>query len=85
VGRIWLIGTSDLNKYAKVFLRRNEVFFKMFLYHYSRVENYVEESNARAIAWLQWLGFQFSEPEPAGPFGKQFIYFSLSRRQYAIH
>lgn len=85
VGRVWMIGTSDLGKYAHVFLKRCQKHFWNFLIYYTRIENYVEESNTRAILWLKWLGFQFGEPAPMGPFNKPFIHFSLTRKQHAIH
>jgi hypothetical protein len=77
VGHPWMIGTHDIHKYAKQFLRRDRLIIKHMLMHFSKLENYVEESNVRAVEWLGRLGFQFDEPRPMGPFGKPFMRFYM--------
>ena len=75
VGRPWLIGTEEIDKRPLSFLRRNKHYLPVMMLPYERLENYVEESNVRAIEWLGWLGFTFGAIEYIGPFMKPFYKF----------
>lgn len=75
IGRPWMIGTSLLDKYAMTFLRRCQPVVAEMLSDYKRLENYIDVRNVKAIAWLQWLGFEMEEPEPMGIYKKPFIKF----------
>lgn len=68
-GRPWMIGTELLDKYQKVFLRRCAGQVETMQMCFDSLENVVDARNERAIKWLRWLGFSFSEPEPMGPDG----------------
>jgi hypothetical protein len=78
-GRPWMVGTDLLDRNAMIFLRlcRAEV-FRMLIY-YKRLENYVDLRNERAITWLSWLGFDFEQPAPMGPFNLPFVKFTMER------
>lgn len=77
VGHPWMIGTRDIHKYAREFLRWDKTVVEAMLMHFSKLENYVEESNVRAVGWLKRLGFKFDEPRPMGAFGKPFMRFYM--------
>jgi hypothetical protein len=78
-GAPWMIGTPLVERYATAFLRRNKRFLPEMQERFTVLENYVDERNALAIRWLQWLGFQMDEPLPHGPHGLPFRRFELRR------
>jgi hypothetical protein len=78
-GRPWMVGTDLLDKYSNIFLRRCGSEVRDMLSQCNRLENYVDARNKKAILWLRWLGFQFGEPQPMGPFNLPFIKFSMER------
>lgn len=77
VGRPWMVGTYLLDKHQLVFLRRCRFSLKTMQMCFSKLENHIDARNTRAIQWLKWLGFSFSEPEPLGPLNMPFIRFTL--------
>jgi hypothetical protein len=81
-GRPWMVGTDHLDRHSKLFLRRCRHTVAAMLEDFPVLENYVDARNVRAIEWLRWLGFTFSEPESMGPFGKPFIKFEMRREAY---
>ena len=56
-GRPWMVGTTQLDDHAILFLRRCRGQVKVMLDAYPYLINYVATFNIKAIAWLQWLGF----------------------------
>lgn len=80
-GRPWMIGTDHLNRYPFIFLSHCRGCLDQMLEHYPYLENYADQRNTRALAWLRWLGFTFDDPEPMGPFGLPFIRFEMRRKQ----
>jgi hypothetical protein len=77
VGRPWMVGTDLLDKHQMVFLRRCREQVRIMQMCFGRLENHVYVRNTKAIQWLKWLGFSFSEPELMGPFDMPFIRFSM--------
>jgi hypothetical protein len=77
VGRPWMVGTTELEKHQKAFLRRNKHMVKLWLDLYSVLYNYVDVRNTQAIKWLLWLGFEFGEAEKIGPLNMPFYRFEL--------
>ena len=63
-GRIWLVGTDNIDKYKLTFLRENRRLVKDLLNGYDLLYNYVDCRNKTAIKWLRWLGFGFGFDEP---------------------
>jgi hypothetical protein len=63
----WLVGTEDLEKYQRTFLRRCRKVVNAMLTVYPYLENYVDARNHVAKTWLKWLGFEL---ENAAPYGK---------------
>lgn len=74
-GRPWMIGTDLLDKHQIVFLRRCKSQVETMQRCFTRLENYVDVRNTRAICWLSWLGFSFHAPEPVGRFALPFMKF----------
>lgn len=68
----WLLGTKFLDKYASIFLKNCRAQVDEMMANYDRLENYVDERNTAAKKWLKWLGFEFDEPVPYGPFNLPF-------------
>lgn len=79
--RPWMLGTADLDrddiKFEFLGLSRRVV--RAMIKTYSHLENYVDARNAKAIAWLKWLGFTIHDPEPHGPLGMPFHRFEMRR------
>jgi hypothetical protein len=76
-GRPWMVGTDLLDKHQVVFLRRCRSSLETMKMCFGKLENYIDARNVKAIQWLKWLGFSFSEPEPLGPLNMPFIRFTL--------
>jgi hypothetical protein len=75
-GSPWFLGTAELPKHAKVFLRGSQHWFEEIKKMYPYLENYVDIRHHRAIRWLKWLGFQVDAPIPHGPDRMPFHKFS---------
>ncbi len=78
IGTPWMVATTALDKYARVFIRRcKEEALKSFE-GYALLENYVHTKNTKAIQWLKWLGFSVSEePEEYGMLREKFYKFKM--------
>lgn len=79
-GTPWLVGTDDLERYQRTFLRRCRNVVNAMLSVYPYLENYVDERNHVAKAWLHWLGFRLEEPAQFGVKGLNFHRFHLERK-----
>ena len=79
LARPWMVGSTLVEKYQLQFLRRNRKMLGIWLDLYTRLENYVDVRNTQAIKWLRWLGFEFTGPQPLGPYRTPFYRFSMSR------
>lgn len=76
----WLVATDELEKYQFAFLRRCRNGVNAMLSVYPYLENYVDERNHVAKAWLHWLGFHLDEPAPYGVHGVNFHRFTMERK-----
>lgn len=76
----WLVATDELEKYQFAFLRRCRNGVNAMLSVYPYLENYVDERNHVAKAWLLWLGFHLDEPAPYGVHGVNFHRFTMERK-----
>lgn len=76
----WLVATDDLEKYQFAFLRRCRNGVNAMLSVYPYLENYVDERNHVAKAWLHWLGFTIEEAAPIGIAGLNFHRFHMERK-----
>lgn len=79
-GTPWLVGTDDLERYQRTFLRRCRNVVNAMLSVYPYLENYVDERNHVAKAWLHWLGFLLEDAAPFGIEGLNFHRFHLERK-----
>ena len=68
----WLLGSTNLPRHAKMFLRLNKSMWEFMRKDYPRQRNYVDTRNKTAIRWLRWLGFEIKEAVPYGPDGVLF-------------
>jgi hypothetical protein len=81
VGIPWLVSTDHITAHARGFLRVCRPLVADMLTRHQVLINYVDARNVAAIRWLEWLGFEMSEPMPAGVRGLPFKQFSMSRQQ----
>lgn len=79
-GLPWLVGTNDLEKYQRTFLRRCRKVVHAMLTVYPYLENYVDERNHVAKTWLKWLGFELDSAAPFGVNGLLFHRFHMERK-----
>lgn len=68
----WLVGTSELARHPRPFLRETRKWVSAWMELYSILTNYVDADYAKAIRWLRWLGFSIGSPEPYGAPGAMF-------------
>lgn len=63
-GYIWLLGHSDLERYAVRFLKESRRVLAALLADYTLLENYVDAENTLTLRWLEWLGFTIDRDAP---------------------
>ncbi len=81
VGSPWLLGTGDLPRHAKTFLKFNREYIPKMLEVFPVLVNWVDARHVAAIRWLNRLGFQFDvEPVAYGPWGMPFYRFEMERK-----
>lgn len=79
VGIIWLLATSEFDKYTKMFAIRCKRVFEEVIKDYEYLFNYVYSENKKSIKWIEWLGFTVHDPEPLGREGAAFHRFDMIR------
>ena len=80
VGSPWLLGTDEISRHAKTFLKLNRLYVPKMLELFPRLVNYVDARHETAIRWLKWLGFRFEEnPVAYGPFKLPFFGFHMEK------
>jgi hypothetical protein len=80
VGVPWLLGTDNVVKHRKVFLKNSRDVVEDMKYHCPKLVNHVHVENTVSIQWLKWLGFEFDEPEPFGVNGELFHRFHMGMK-----
>tara|TARA_R100001509_G_scaffold165750_1_gene149639 strand:+ start:118 stop:666 length:549 start_codon:yes stop_codon:yes gene_type:complete len=60
---IWLLGSYDLDKYGRTWLRLTHSVFDYFLERYDVVENIVPIDHKKTIRWLQFAKCMFAQQE----------------------
>lgn len=75
-GLPWMFGSTLVDRYEKIFLRRCKPYVDKMLIFFPMLVNFVDCRNVRAVKWLKWLGFTF-DPEclPIGKNGEYFYRF----------
>ncbi len=56
---IWMLGTDDLTKHSRVFLKRSRAIVDHIQTKATILYNAVDSRNQVHIRWLSWLGFKF--------------------------
>ena len=59
MGFIWLLGTDEISKISRQFLRESRDWLEKISSPYTMVCNKVHEENTVHIKWLKFLGFTF--------------------------
>jgi hypothetical protein len=77
---VWMLGTDDIRKIQKTFIRLSNECIKFFLGMYPYLYNFVYDGNAESKRWLERCGAEFSVPIPWGAKGLPFRYFALRRK-----
>jgi hypothetical protein len=80
IGVPWLLGTDNVVKYRKQFLKNSRAVLDDMKYHCPRLVNNVHVDNTVSIQWLKWLGFEFDEPQPIGINGELFHRFHMGMK-----
>ena len=75
----WMVGTVQLDRHAKAFLKACRPVLETILRQFSTLENWVDARNTKAIRWLRWMGFQVEDPQPHGALGLPFCHFVMRR------
>ena len=76
-GSPWLLGTPDVEKHARKFLRLNKSYIDLIKEDYDLLYNWVDERNDVSIRWLKWLGFDIKPATPYGLDQLPFHYFEM--------
>ncbi len=80
VGIPWLLGTPEIRKHPRPFLRVSKNWVERAARGYTRLENWVDVRHTRAVKWLKWLGFTVEAPTPFGPDLMPFHRFHMESR-----
>lgn len=75
----WLVSTDQVQRHQKTFLRHCRPMLAEMLTSYPRLENYVDQRNVAAKAWLHWLGFKLEDPVPYGALRLPFHRFHMEK------
>lgn len=59
---IWLLGTKELDKNPKPFLRHCRKWVSSLVEMYGTVSNWVHADNLECLRWLQWCGAEIGDP-----------------------
>ena len=76
---IWLLGSSEIEKIQKTFLKNSRKFIDLFLSYYPYLENFVSCERKRTLKWLKHIGATIETPKPYGIEGRLFHHFYFRR------
>lgn len=62
----WLLGTCEVERHARTFLRLSRVFLREMQATYPELENVVDARHRVSLRWLGWLGFAIDPAQPMG-------------------
>ena len=77
VGSPWLLGTDDVLRMKKTFIKKNREYIPKMLRSFPRLFNFVDTRNVRSITWLKLLGFEILPAIPIGVHGEMFHPFNM--------
>ncbi len=75
IGIPWLLGTDDMLKITRQFLRQSRDYVDQMNSLYPHLINFVHVDNIVSLRWLMWCGFVFDGPFPYGPDKADFFKF----------
>lgn len=78
---IWLLGSDALFEQPILFCRISQIMVEKAHFKHRVLFNFVSENNAKSIAWLKWLGFEFPGATVLGKNGETLRYFVRKRRE----
>lgn len=84
LGIPWMFGTDRIDECSRQLLRDPPRVLRVWLRHFTRLENYVDARNVKSVRWLRRLGFTVHAPEPMGVAGLPFHRFQMSASQDRI-
>lgn len=61
IGKIWLLGTYEIENHSRMFLRWSNPIVEYFLDKYYQLENVVPADHKKTILWLDFVGFEIIE------------------------
>lgn len=67
VGWIWALGTDEIGKFGRLFLKESMYWLEYISEGYTLVKNYTHVDNLVHHKWLKHLGFTLSGPFHYGP------------------
>ena len=76
---IWMLGTNDVFKYKKIFVKYCKRWVNKLASKYETVTNYVHVDNKLSIRWLKWCGAVFSPK--LNILGQDFYKFYITKRK----
>lgn len=76
----WMVGSDHIDLHKRAFLKGSRLALGGMLELYPHLENYVDQRNHLAKAWLHWLGFKLEDPAPYGVQGLPFHRFHMEKR-----
>ena len=62
IGRIWLLGSYEIEKRGRKFIRWSQSVVNYYQEQYYQLENVVPADHKDTIDWLQFLGFELMTP-----------------------
>lgn len=74
-GRCWMLGTDELVKYGRDFIRQSQAWWNVFHSVYPVLGNVVDKRNTVHVRWLKWLGCSFVGEHLIGPDKLSFMEF----------
>ena len=79
-GSVWLLGSDELTRPAKTFLRLSREYVDLMHTRYPLLFNRVDDRHRESQRWLRWLGFEPVGDFPEyGPEGRPFTYYESFR------
>jgi len=62
IGKIWALGSYDINKIQRKFLKWCNPVVDYYQKQYYQLENVVPADHAHTLAWLDFVGFEILDP-----------------------
>ena len=76
---LWLLGSPELKKVKKSFMKQSRYFVNLMLEHYPLLFNFVDIENWASIRWLTWLKCEWGIIKHYGVEQQSFQYFQFRR------